>query len=104
VAISTRPPRSVLDIKTHSGRVRGDHETHRDYFQVGALELERSRRAQERDAANNRITILNARIAEIDREKDALLASAAAACATLADNGKADSLKKKEPSGLRIKY
>ena len=104
MAISTRPPRSVLDIKTHSGRVRGDHETHRDYFQVGALELERSRRAQERDAANNRITILNARIAEIDREKDALLASAAAACATLTDNGKADSLKKKKPSGLRIKY
>jgi hypothetical protein len=84
--------------------VRGDHETHRDYFQVGALELERSRRAQERDAANNRITILNARIAEIDKEKEALLASAAAACATLADNGKADSLKKKKPSGLRIKY
>ena len=104
MAISTRPPRSVLDIKTHSGRVRGDHETHRDYFQVGALELERSRRAQERDAANNRITILNARIAEIDKEKDALLASAAAACATLVDNGKADSLKKKKPSGLRIKY
>jgi len=98
MAINTRPPRSVSSIKTHSGRVSGTHEAHRDYFQVGALELERSRRVKERDAANKRITIINARIAEIDSQKAALLATAA-----VAYDGKADSTKK-EPSGLRIKY
>jgi hypothetical protein len=98
MAVNTRPPRSVSSIKTHSGRVSGTHEAHRDYFQVGALELERSRRVKERDAANNRIATINARIAEIDSEKAKLLAAAAAA-----HDGNADSTQK-EPSGLRIKY
>jgi hypothetical protein len=98
MAINTRPPRSVSSIKTHSGRVSGTHEAHRDYFQVGALELERSRRVKEVDAANQRITKIKARIAEIDSEKAKLLATAAAA-----HDGNANSIKK-EPSGLRIKY
>jgi hypothetical protein len=98
MAINARSPRSVSSIKTHSGRASGAGETHRDYFKVGALELERSRRVKERDAANDRISIINARIAEIDIEKAALLATAAAA-----HDGNADSTKK-ESSGLRIKY
>jgi hypothetical protein len=98
MAVNARSPRSVSSIKTHSGRVSGTHETHRDYFKVGALELERSRRVKERDAANNRIANINARIAEIDSEKATLLATAAAA-----HDGSVDSTKK-EPSGLRIKY
>jgi hypothetical protein len=65
MAINARSPRSVSSIKTHSGRASGAGETHRDYFKVGALELERSRRVKERDAANDRITIINARIAEM---------------------------------------
>jgi hypothetical protein len=100
MAINRRPPRSVSSIKTHSGRGSGTHEAHRDYFKVGALELERSRRVKERDAANNRIAIINARISEIDSEKTALLAAASAASAC---DDKSDSTKK-EPSGLRIKY
>ena len=51
MAIITSPPRTVSDIKTHSGRVSRDHQVYRDYFQVGALELERWRRANERDVA-----------------------------------------------------
>tara|TARA_B110000114_G_scaffold65426_1_gene69473 strand:- start:247 stop:543 length:297 start_codon:yes stop_codon:yes gene_type:complete len=98
MAVNTRPPRSVSSIKTHSGRVSGTHEAHRDYFQVGALELERSRRVKERDAANNRIATINARIAEIDSEKAKLLASAAAVHDGIADSAQ------QEPSGLRIKY
>jgi hypothetical protein len=98
MAINARSPRSVSSIKTHSGRASGSNETHRDYFKVGALELERSRRVKERDAANSRIAIINARIAEIDSEKATLLATAAAA-----HDGNGDSTKK-EPSGLRIKY
>jgi hypothetical protein len=98
MAINARSPKSVSSIRTHSGRAGGNNSTHRDYFKVGALELERSRRVKERDVANRRLTVINARIAEIDGEKAALLEAAAAA-----HDGNANSTTK-EPSGLRIKY
>lgn len=102
MAISTRPPRTISDIKTHSGRGSGDHQTYRDYFQVGALELERWRRIREREAASSRIASIDSRIADIDKEKEMLLA--AAACTSIDDNGKSKSTEKKKSSGLRIKY
>jgi|TARA_B110000503_G_scaffold64163_1_gene101196 hypothetical protein len=98
MAINGRSPKSVSSIRTHSGRAGDGNTTHRDYFKVGALELERSRRVKERDAANSRLTIINARIDEIDNEKAKLLEAAAAV-----NDGTAKSAKK-EPSGLRIKY
>lgn len=105
MAISTRPPKTLSDIKTHSGRVRGDNQVYRDYFQVGALELERLRRTKERQAASSRIAIIDSRVADIDKEKEALLAGAAEYCATVDSNGnKTESPAKKKPSGLRIKY
>jgi hypothetical protein len=97
--ISTRPRRTLSDIKTHSGRVKGDHQTHRDYFQVGALELERCRRAKEREAAAARIAAINSRIAEIDQEKHWLLAGAAAVYASPEQPAAS-----KKALGLRIKY
>ena len=69
MTIRTRPPRSVSDIKTHSGSAKNKHETYRNYFQVGALELERWRRERERDAASNRIADIDTRIADIEKEK-----------------------------------
>lgn len=103
MAISTRPPRTISDIKTHSGRgSSGNHQIYRDYFQVGALELERWRRTREREAASSRIASIDNRIADIDKEKEMLLA--AAACASIDDNGKSKSTEKKKSSGLRIKY
>lgn len=104
MAISTRPPRTLSDIKTHSGRISCDHQAYRDYFQVGALELERWRRSKERQAASTRIADIDSRIAEIDQEKEALLASAASACAQANGNGKPELAGKKKSSGLRIKY
>lgn len=104
MAISTRPPRTLSDIKTHSGRVSGDHQTYRDYFQVGALELERWRRTREREAASSRIASIDGRIADIDKEKEALLAGAVVACATADSKGKLAPTEKKKSSGLRIKY
>ncbi len=104
MAISTRPPRTISDIKTHSGRGSGDHPIYRDYFQVGALELERWRRTREREAASSRIAGIDSRIADIDKEKEVLLAGAAAACATIDNNGNSKPTEKKKPSGLRIKY
>ncbi len=105
MTIITRPPRSVSDIKTHSGRASRDHQIYRDYFQVGALELERWRRTLERNVAASRIASIDSRITDIDKEKEELLADAAAACATIYNKDKSEELtESKKPSGLRIKY
>ena len=104
MAIITSPPRTVTDIKTHSGRVSRDHQVYRDYFQVGALELERWRRAKKREVALSRITSIDTRIAEIDKEKAALLASATAACDEIYNKGNPGEAENKKSSGLRIKY
>jgi hypothetical protein len=104
MAVSTRPPRTLSDIKTHSGRVSSEHQVYRDYFQVGALELERLRRSKEREAASSRIASIDTRIADIDREKEALLEGAAAVSAMTDNNGKKVESSEKKTSGLRIKY
>ena len=100
MAIITSPPRTVTDIKTHSGRVSRDHQVYRDYFQVGALELERWRRTKEREVALSRIASIDTRIAEIDKEKETLLASAKDSCETIYGKGTSEA----KASGLRIKY
>ena len=104
MAIITRPPRTISDIKTHSGRASRDHQVYRDYFQVGALELERWRRRLERDAASSRIASIDNRIKDIEKEKEELLAGAAAACATIYNVGNPEPTDNKKSSGLRIKY
>ncbi|MBS1205223.1 MAG: hypothetical protein H6R25_2122 [Proteobacteria bacterium] len=105
MVIRTRPLRTLSDIKTHSGRVSGDHQTYRDYFQIGALELERWRRTREREAASLRIACIDERIGDINKEKAALLADAAAMSSVIEGNGKSETTEKKKKSpGLRIKY
>lgn len=102
MAIRTRPPRSVSDIKTISGRSKNKHETYRNYFQVGALELERWRREREREAAALRIAYIDNRIADIDKEKEILLADAESE-ATKVNPNKPDDIEQKF-TGLKIKY
>ena len=101
MTIRTRPPRSVSDIKTHSGRAKNKHETYRNYFQVGALELERWRREREREAASNRIADIDTRLADIDKEKKMLLDDAAEAQGEHSVNPEPI---EKKPSGMKIKY
>jgi hypothetical protein len=101
MTIRTRPPRSVSDIKTHSGSAKNKHETYRNYFQVGALELERWRREREREAASNRIADIDTRISDIDKEKEMLLAEAAEAHGERPVNPEPI---EKKPSGMKIKY
>ena len=101
MAIRSRPPRSVSDIKTHSGSTKNNHETYRNYFQVGALELERWRREREREAAALRIAEIDNRISDIDYEKKKLLDEADVA------QGKSvttEEIVEKKSSGLKIKY
>ncbi|MFM8330451.1 MAG: hypothetical protein ACKN9T_02055 [Candidatus Methylumidiphilus sp.] len=102
MAIRVRPPRSVSDIKTHSGRAKNKHETYRNYFQVGALELERWRREREREAASKRIADIDSRIADIEKEKNFLLAEAAEN--TVTHEAEAQPVVEKKSAGLRIKY
>jgi hypothetical protein len=104
MAIITIPPRTVSDIKTHSGRVSRDHQVYRDYFQVGALELERWRRAKEQEVAAARIVNIEARIAEIDKEKALLLARAEASCEVIHKPVNSKSNENKKSAGLLIKY
>jgi len=101
MAIRSRPPRSVSDIKTHSGSTKNNHETYRNYFQVGALELERWRREREREAAALRIAEIDNRISDIDYEKKKLLDEADVAQGKSATT---EEIVEKKSSGLKIKY
>ena len=101
MAMRTRPPRSVSDIKTHSGSTKNNHETYRNYFQVGALELERWRREREREAAALRIAEIDNRISDIDNEKKKLLEEADVAQGKSAAT---EEIVEKKSSGLKIKY
>jgi len=61
--------RGVAQIKTLSA-IRGSgihsNERHVHQFQIASLELEHSRRTRERQAAVNRINLLDTRLLEID--------------------------------------
>ena len=73
MAKSSQPSRTVRDIKTHAGRADDLHTPHKMYMRLFALETERHRRQQERASAVQRVTNIDARCAEIDREKEQLL-------------------------------
>jgi len=73
MAKSSQPSRTVRDIKTHAGRADDLHTPHKMYMRLFALETERHRRQQERVSAMQRVCNIDARCAEIDREKDQLL-------------------------------
>lgn len=66
---SNRPARSLTDIRTLAGKSSDAAQRgYTNYFEMGALELERLRRSQEREAAMRRIAEIDRRIGEIDAE------------------------------------
>lgn len=69
----TQPSRTVRDIKTLAGKADDLLTPHKMYMRLFALETERHRRTQERLSAMLRVTNIDARCAEIDREKEQLL-------------------------------
>ena len=103
MTIKTRPPRTISDIKTHSGRIKREHLIYRDFFQVGTLELERWRREREREAAARRIESIDNRIIDIVREKRTLLTNAGVFDDESGGYPKAEPAKKIS-RGLLIKY
>ncbi len=69
----TQPSRTVRDIKTLAGKADDLLTPHKMYMRLFALETERHRRQQERLSAMLRVTNIDARCVEIDREKEQLL-------------------------------
>lgn len=65
--------RGLKNIPTLSRRVDQRALPHRTYMQITCLEMEKARRGAERKAASRRIAELDARIREIEEEKQALL-------------------------------
>lgn len=69
----SQPTRTVRDIKTLAGKADDALSPHKMYMRLYALETERHRRMQERASAMTRVINVDARCAEIDREKEELL-------------------------------
>jgi hypothetical protein len=67
------PVRGLRGLRTLSGRADQTAEPYRAYMQITCLEMERARRGAERRSANQRIAEIDARMAEIEREKRELL-------------------------------
>jgi len=64
--------RGVASIRTLAGRVNQTFSPYRAYMQITCLEMEKSRRLEEHRAASDRIAAINARLADIERQKQAL--------------------------------
>ena len=65
--------RGLQDIRTLSGSVDQTQIRSRAYMKLGCLEMEKSRRATERDSATYRTQCIDERLREIEAEKAALL-------------------------------
>lgn len=67
--------RGLKDIRTRSGRVDRVGVPYMAYMKISCLEMEKARRETERSSAQVRIKNIDARLAEIEAEKDATLKS-----------------------------
>lgn len=66
------PVRTIRDIKTRS-RVDGRSTPYMAYMQITCLEMEKARKGRDRESALQRLTLLDARLLQIEVEKCALL-------------------------------
>lgn len=73
--VGNRNTRGIQDIRTHSGRVHRSLPSYMAFMKVTALEMEKVRKLEERKSALCRVQIVDARIAEIEKEKAELLAA-----------------------------
>lgn len=65
--------RGVQNIRTMAGRSDQSRHPYQAYFRIGALEMEKARKAKERESAMTRVNNIDVRCHEIDAEKKALL-------------------------------
>lgn len=64
--------RGLGNIRTLAGRVNQTFSPYRAYMQITCLEMEKSRRLEEHRAASERIAALDARLEDIEKQKQAL--------------------------------
>ena len=67
------PTKGVNNIRTLSGRVDQLSLPYRTYMQITCLEMEKARRGMERKSASQRIALIDARLAQIEKDKQELL-------------------------------
>jgi len=72
------PLKGLNNIRTLSGRVDRISLPYRSYMQITCLEMEKARRDMERNSASQRIAVIDARLAEIEKAKQDLLQAVAA--------------------------
>lgn len=65
--------KGLTEIRTRTGQVVNSGIPHIAYLKISCLEMEKARREKERRAAEARIANIDARLAEIEAEKDAIL-------------------------------
>lgn len=67
------PRKGLREIRTLSGRQDQVHLPYQAYMQITCLEMEKARRGKERSSARQRMADIDARLKEIEAEKEALL-------------------------------
>ena len=72
----------MRDIKTLSGRVDRIANPYMAYMQITCLEMEKTRKGREREAALQRVQNLDARLGDIELQKASLLRALAERVAT----------------------
>jgi len=71
--MSAKRIKGVEALRTLAGRADHAAEPHRAYLRIACLEMERSRRGQERKSAMGRVRNIDDRFQEIDLEQSTLL-------------------------------
>lgn len=99
------PRKTMRDVKTLSGRVDRIANSYMAYMQITCLEMEKARKGRERASAMQRIEALDARLREIDAEKNATLrALAERGHAPAGIGGAVPSSRQASGRGFRLRY
>ncbi len=103
----TIPRRGLREIRTLSGRADQVVLPYKAYMQITCLEMEKLRRQREKNNARQRILDLDARLVEIEAEKELLLKAVGernnAKCLDAAGAG-SRSGHRASTGGLRLRY
>jgi hypothetical protein len=67
------PQRGLREIRTNAGKQDQTYQPYRAYMQITCLEMEKARRHSERKTSVQRMNSLDARLREIEAEKEILL-------------------------------
>jgi hypothetical protein len=98
------PARGLNNIRTLAGRVDPCETPYRGFMQITCLEMEKARRKAERASAALRIHDLDARLEQIEKEKQVLLAAVAPSAIEAHSTRRENKSGLRKPGGFRIRY